>query len=580
MAHLWTNPELLEHLLTYPNPLRWTGDYCDRKALWPREPDILIITSLAAKHLYSELSDTLSDLDSIQVKFFAQGSFNKLYSISCHGRHGHNTRYIFRVSLPVVTYYKIESEAAVLSYIKKNTSIPVPRVIAWDSTARNPLGFGWMLLEMMDGISLYDVWRKITWESKLKIVAALAPLLGQLRDHRFSQIGSLYFTGREATDFPGLENSDDSCPGLEYSDDSYKSSVDYPILGANAVTVAEVVKEHGSPSKTSVSAFSSTAINDRDDSPVNERDDSPVNERDDSPVNDRDDSPVNDRDDSPVNDRDDSQTKSFARELEAASTKQASEIDHYTVGPLLDPISYLYRRVYLPGKRGPYRTSREWMTAKINFQKRWVETGPLIKTLTNGGDFDLYDWDSDCDRDAPEMAWLLDEHQNLLPSIFAGDEGSSPYVIHHTDLSLANILIDPDTYEITAIIDWEMTQIVPEWKSSRFPKFLTERMDFEEIDDREPRLPTAAEYDIDGAKYDAVVVERRDRWDNRILREHFDKTLSLTRGEKHISSNVIDSARTKRDFESSIEEITEHTTWASAWLRGYLEGKVVATEES
>ena len=511
------------------------------------EPDIIIIIkAIASNHLASELPNTL-DLDRIQVEFFAQGGFNKLYSISFPG---HNTRYVFRVALPLVPYYRIESEAAVLSYIKGNTSIPVARVIAWDSSAANKLGFEWILLEMIDGISLYDVWRKITWESKLKIVAALAPLLGQLRDHRFSRIGSLYFTGRE-TPPKDEHESKNALPDLNLSTDSpsltsrsnHKGDIDQPERQSSAVTVAqvaaEVVQVHGSPPETGIGALNMTAVNDGHDS----------------------------------------QPGSFTREFENASTEQTLEHNQHTVGPLLDPLFYLYRRLYLPGDRGPYRTSREWMTAQINLQRTWAKTGPLIKTLTNCGDFDPYDWDNDCDEEAPEMARLFDDYQDVLPDIFAADEGNSPYVIYHHDLSLANILIDPDTYEITGIVDWEMIQVVPEWKSSRFPTFLTGQMDFPEIDDKEPRVPTAAEYDEDGEDYNAVVVERRDRWDNRILREHFDKTLSRTKGDEQISSYVSDPARTKQEFEASIMDITDNTPWARRWLKQYLEAKVVATEK-
>ena len=447
-------------------------------------------------------------------------------------------------------YYKTESEVAGLSYIKKNTSIPVARVIAWDSSAANDLGFEWILLEMIDGIELYDVWRKITWESKLKIVAALAPLLGQLRDHRFSRIGSLYFTGRETPPKDDHE-SKNALPALKLSTDSpghtsksnHNSDIDQPQRQSSALTVAEVaarvVQEHGSPPVSGIGALSITAVHDDHDS----------------------------------------QPESLAREFEGALTEEAPEHNQHIVGPILDPLFYLYRRLYLPADRGPYRTSRDWMTAEINLQRTWAKTGPLIKTLTNCEEFDAFDWDSDCDNEAPEMARLFDDYQDVLPNIFPADEGNSPYVIHHHDLSLANILINPDTYEITGVIDWENIQVVPEWKSSRFPAFLTGQMDFPEIDDTEPRVPTAAEYDEDGEDYNAVVVERRDRWENRILREHFDKSLSLTRGEEQILSYVSDSGRTKQIFQASIVDITDDTPWARSWLKEYLEDKVAATEK-
>ncbi|KAF6231721.1 hypothetical protein HO173_010023 [Letharia columbiana] len=60
-----------------PNSLKWTGGYYNRSALWLTEPDtIIIIKSLAVKHLASELLDTLN-LDGLEGQIFAQGGFNK-----------------------------------------------------------------------------------------------------------------------------------------------------------------------------------------------------------------------------------------------------------------------------------------------------------------------------------------------------------------------------------------------------------------------------------------------------------------------------------------------------------------------
>lgn len=472
-------------LSTRPNPLKWTGGYYNREPLWPKEPDITIIKSLALKYLASELPATL-DLDRLHVEFFAQGGFNKLYSISYSG---HSTHYLLRVALPLVPYYRIESEAAVLSYLKENTSIPVARVVAWESSAATELGFEWILLEKIEGVALWDLWRKVPWESKLEIVTALAPLLGQLRDHKFDHIGSLYFKDRETQPDPG-----------------HQSKVAFPTQ----------------------------------DLPID--------------------------------------SLQIAKGFKDLPTEEASQPIRYIVGPLLHPIFYLYRRLYLPGNRGPFRSSREWMAAELDFQMSWIKTGPLIKTSKNREDFDRDDWDSDGDEEAPEMEKLSNDYRDVLPEVFPAAEGVSPYVLHHHDLSLANILVNPDTYEITGIIDWEKIQVVPEWKSSRFPKFLTDEMDFPWSLDEEPRMPTSAEYIQDSEDHISIVVEERDRWDDAILRQRYDETLSRTRGEKQFSGYESDTAKTKRQFEAMAFEITEHTSAARGWLERYSESKRVITE--
>ena len=507
---------------------------------------MIIIKSLALQYLTSELPHTL-DLDMLEVHFFAQGGFNKLYSISCSG---HSTSYLLRVALPLVPYYRIESEAAVLSYLKRNTSIPVARVIAWNSSAATDLGFEWILLEKIEGVPLYDIWRTVPWGSKLDIVLALAPLLGQLRDHKFDRIGSLYFKGR------------DMQPSQK---DSSRKAFTSHGFSTDSLQIASGSNHHKNgchleqPASDVVAAELSDAVSREHDSHLKLYI-GPLNV-------------------ASANDRHHSQPETFAEEIQDSTTEEVSEQNLYVVGPLLDSLFFLYRRLYLPGNRGPFRTSREWMAAAIDFQMSWIKTGPLIKTSKNPQDFDRFDWDMDCDEEAPEMKKLIDDYQDVLPEVFPAAEGASPYTLYHHDLSLANILVDPETYQITGIIDWETIQVVPEWKSSRFPKFLTDQIDFEEIDDEEPRLPTPAECDEDSDYHNPAVVERRDRWDNRILRQHYDEALSRTRGEEQFSGYTSDSARTKREFETMIMEITEDAHSARTWLQQYSENRVAAGDD-
>ena len=506
-------------LALLPNPLKWTGNYYNRKAIWPVEPDIMIIRSLAMRHLVSELPIT-ANLDTIEVQFFAQGSLNKLYSISLPG---HSTSYLFRVALPLVPYYRIESEAAMLSYLREKTSIPVPRVIAWDSSVVTDLGFEWILLEKIEGVALYEVWRGMSWDSKVRLVAALPALLGQLHDHKFDEIGSLYFSGREEP-FDPQYWSETALPShevlIDSAQDAHRSSHDED-SGQHKHPNSEL----DLPLADSMGALSITT-----------------------------------------------RTSGYLSRPEALIERiqdlptDASGRHGYTVGMLHDPLFYLCRRLYLPGNRGPFRNSRDWMDAELDFQRRWISTAHTIKTSPFREDFDVNDWSSDCEEETPELEKLTLDFRGVLPEVFPDSEEVSPYILYHQDLSLASILVDPDTFEITGIIDWEKIQVVPEWKAYRFPKFLKDQIEFEEIEDQEPRMPTPAEYEEDGESYNPVVVEKRDRWDNKILRQHYEKALSLTRVEDHFFGYKRDSARTKREFEKQVWDITEGARSARTWL--------------
>ena len=516
-----------------PNPLKWTGNYYNRKAIWPVDPDITIIRSLAMKHLASELPNT-TDLNKVEVNFFAQGSLNKLYSISLPE---HGTSYLFRVALPLVPYYRIESEAAMLSYLKEKTSIPVPRVIAWESSVATDLGFEWIFLEKIEGVALNRLWRGMPWNSKVKLVAALAPLLGQFRDHKFDEIGSLYFNGREEP-FDPQYWSEDALPSHEVlvdcAQDAHRSSHDED-SGRRKHQNSElgfadppdvVALEHDLPLADSLAAQSITTRT----SGYSSRPEGLIERIQDLPID-------------------------------------ASGRHSYTVGLLHDPLFYLYRRLYLPGIRGPFRSSRDWMDARLDFQRRWIISAYMIKTSPVREDFDVNDWSSDCEEEAPELEKLTRDFHDMLPEVFPDSEEIYPYILYYQDLSLASILVNPDTFEITGIIDWEKIQVVPEWKASRFPKFLIHQVEFEEIEDGEPRMPTPAECDEDGEGYNPMMVERRDRWDNKILRQHYDEALSCTMVENYFFRYMRDSAKAKREFEKQVWDITEGARSARTWLQ-------------
>lgn len=57
-----------------------------------------------------------------------------------HYREGSH-EFVLRVSKPVFPWFKAECEVATMYYVAMHTSIPVPRVYAYDSSADNSLGY-------------------------------------------------------------------------------------------------------------------------------------------------------------------------------------------------------------------------------------------------------------------------------------------------------------------------------------------------------------------------------------------------------------------------------------------------------
>jgi aminoglycoside phosphotransferase (APT) family kinase protein len=72
-----------------------------------------------------------------------------------------------RVSLPVCPRYKTEGEVATLRWVYNNTQIPVPRVISFDRSNGNEIGFEWILMEFIEGTSAHKRWRTMSMEQKI-----------------------------------------------------------------------------------------------------------------------------------------------------------------------------------------------------------------------------------------------------------------------------------------------------------------------------------------------------------------------------------------------------------------------------
>ena len=435
------------------NPLEWEGNYYNRAPVWPQEPDIAIIKALAKQHLASKLQVALDDAV-LDVTFFAGGAINKVYLVSCSGI---ETDYLFRATLPLVPYFKTESEVATLAYLRARTSIPVAQVVAWDSNAQNELGFEWVLMEKLGGVELGVVWRKIPWQRKLELVDEIARFNAQLRTHTFGSIGSLYFKSALAA-----------------------RRADVGLPPADLIGAADQECKAKPP-------------------------------------------------------------------IPSGDTE-----DEFAIGPMFSSIFYFGSRLYLPGNRGPYKCSREWLKAEIEMQLAWIKAGPVE------GD---PEYDDDFEDEAPDMITECYRYLDTLPAIFPEEEDQPFSVLHHHDLIQPNILVDAETFDITGIIDWEMVNIVPIWSATDHPEWLKE---IEPVDDEEPPIPS---YDDE----DDIAVCIRDQWDSRILRDRFDETMErLTGGSGTIRTSK--ASDIKRDFASTIIQLCDNVEYAQRWLEKYKAG--------
>jgi aminoglycoside phosphotransferase (APT) family kinase protein len=106
---------------------------------------------------------------------------------------GSTTELILRVSGNHISKIKTENEAAVLSWLCKNTNIPVPRVVAYDSSNNNSLQHEYILMTREPGKSLADVYSSFDLSQMDTILDQLIDVNAELHKHTWSHVGGLAF---------------------------------------------------------------------------------------------------------------------------------------------------------------------------------------------------------------------------------------------------------------------------------------------------------------------------------------------------------------------------------------------------
>ncbi|ETS84910.1 hypothetical protein PFICI_02935 [Pestalotiopsis fici W106-1] len=180
--------------------LAWEETLFDLVPRWTREPSIEAIERTCRQKLNIGSEDTCA------VSMFASGAFNKLFMVTYADQSA-----LMRVSLPVYPHIKTRSEAATLRWVRENTKVPVPQVLAFEDSNDNEIGFEWILMDLIPGSPAHKRWRTMSMKQKedftTKMVEFQADLFRLGRpESTFSGIGTLNFETKEQ-DSEGVSTS-------------------------------------------------------------------------------------------------------------------------------------------------------------------------------------------------------------------------------------------------------------------------------------------------------------------------------------------------------------------------------------
>ncbi|KIW63326.1 hypothetical protein PV04_10180 [Phialophora macrospora] len=103
------------------------------------------------------------------------------------------------------------SEVATMAYVRCHTSIPVPKVLDWNSDTQNPVGAEYIIMEHVSGVQLHEVlWPNMDSHQHMLVTKSLAHAVAEMANLKFPVHGSLYLAANANT----LQNKVDLADGF------------------------------------------------------------------------------------------------------------------------------------------------------------------------------------------------------------------------------------------------------------------------------------------------------------------------------------------------------------------------------
>lgn len=214
--------------------------------------------------------------------------------------------------------------------------------------------------------------------------------------------------------------------------------------------------------------------------------------------------------------------------------------EKYVLGPIVSIYTCVSgRKLRVQRNLGPYSNDAEYISALIATEMKEMD---LLLSADAGSDLDF---DEDLAEDAEEIKEVLNKLQKISTTLFSARPAR--FSLHHQDLSLENIIVDPATYEITGIVDWECVGTRPHWEDN-YPLFLIG----EEVEGEvEPLAP---------GDRNSWRLEQQENREKMELRQVFDQEQSETRREDDKEDEV------RREFKSQLGWVDILPTIVGRWV--------------
>ncbi|KKY20696.1 putative phosphotransferase family protein [Phaeomoniella chlamydospora] len=139
----------------------------------------------------------------------------------------------------------------------------------------------------------------------------------------------------------------------------------------------------------------------------------------------------------------------------------------YTIGPLVDPTLWEDGRNELNVHKGPWETLSSYAVDLGKNELEWVKSHAQPRMN--------YFYDVRVPEQPSEALKTLGRYLSIVPYVTRITEEThylQTRILSHRDLNSSNVFIDPDTNDITAIIDWQGSTIAPLSLQAEIPRMV------------------------------------------------------------------------------------------------------------
>ena len=106
------------------------------------------------------------------------GSYNRIIAIAIHKSHSPTATQKLILRIPRFDDARIDRETAAVRFVRQNSNLAVPKILASDLTTENVLQLPYVLQNRLPGVSLHTVFPNLSHQQKTRI----AQLIGQVLD--------------------------------------------------------------------------------------------------------------------------------------------------------------------------------------------------------------------------------------------------------------------------------------------------------------------------------------------------------------------------------------------------------------